>query len=62
MSAVEELRMWVQSHPQFDFSPTDRQRINLVAHNASIRFPAKQLSDEAAAKQVLKALRKKYGE
>ena len=62
MSAVDDLREWVRLHPQYDFSPTDRQRINLVAHNADIKFPAKRLTDEKAADRVLQALKDKYGD
>ena len=62
MSAVDDLRMWVAAHPQYDFSPTDRQRINLVAHNAGVKFPHKNMTDENAALMVLDALRKKYAE
>ncbi len=61
MSAIDDLREWVRTHPEHDFSPTDRQRINLVAHNARLDFPRKRLSDEKAAEQVLEQLRSKYG-
>ena len=62
MSAVDELREWVRTHPQYDFSPTDRQRINLVAHNAGLKFPHKNMTNENAAAMVLDGLRKKYAD